>query len=515
MAQATKNYKRTVRGSVGAGISSVVGGSGRTYYILEHKNSSKYHSAGESQEIIVDQIELGRDPKCQVRYDDSFGTVSRRHAAISRSGDGWILIPLSETNSTLLNGNRVDRETRLNNGDEIQLSAEGPRLGFIVPTGNKAFVGSIGLTRRLTLFRQQALAPYKTALTILSILLVLVIAGGIYWGMQQQEKLDQTTQELAQTAQNLEVTKSELEQAIAEGKGSKEEIEKQKKQLASVNAQIASVRKEQQEAIKAAEAKAKSSSQSIPATSGTPSAGTATDLTSCNKHVYAIYCDEFTYTPEGGQPETISSKGSVGTGFMLEDGRFVTARHVIEPWYYLEISNANKLNKIAFNGGSIHAKYTAISPAGKIFTFLNTQIVCDRGNDKTAKTDDNFIEVSATRQTDDWAYFRAPNVNGGLKYDNALSRTLQQGQVLHLLGYPAGLGTEDPNNLFPQYSTSIKSSAGLDANGLMLSSNNDTFSGSSGCPVLIEKDGEFVVVGIHTGSWAERKGVTVPISAVK
>ena len=79
MAQAT-NYKRTLGGSIGAGMKSVMGGDGRRYFILEHKVSSKYHKAGENQKIIVDQIEIGRDPKAQVRFDESFNTVSRYHS---------------------------------------------------------------------------------------------------------------------------------------------------------------------------------------------------------------------------------------------------------------------------------------------------------------------------------------------------------------------------------------------------------------------------------------------------
>ena len=85
-------------------MKSLIGGSGRRYYVLEHKVASAYHKAGESQRIIVDQIELGRDPKCQVRFDESFKTVSRRHAAIVKEGDGWKLVQISQTNSTLLNG---------------------------------------------------------------------------------------------------------------------------------------------------------------------------------------------------------------------------------------------------------------------------------------------------------------------------------------------------------------------------------------------------------------------------
>ena len=56
----TQNYKRTLAGSVGAGMGALMGASGRTYFILEHKTSSKYHQAGESQKIIVDQVELGK-----------------------------------------------------------------------------------------------------------------------------------------------------------------------------------------------------------------------------------------------------------------------------------------------------------------------------------------------------------------------------------------------------------------------------------------------------------------------
>lgn len=82
--QATKPYRATLSGSIGAGMGSVFSPNSRKYYILEHKVSSKYHRAGEAQEIIVDQIEIGRDSRCQVRFDDSFSTVSRHHAAIVR-----------------------------------------------------------------------------------------------------------------------------------------------------------------------------------------------------------------------------------------------------------------------------------------------------------------------------------------------------------------------------------------------------------------------------------------------
>ena len=150
------NYKRTVAGSVGAGMAAVFNASGRQYYILEHKTESLYHHAGESQKIIVDQVELGRDSACQVRFDEAFETVSRRHAAIVREGENWKIIPLSQTNSTIVNGVPIRGEQVLNSGDEIRLSSRGPLMGFIVPQGKQSLVSSIGMTERLSLFRQQA-----------------------------------------------------------------------------------------------------------------------------------------------------------------------------------------------------------------------------------------------------------------------------------------------------------------------------------------------------------------------
>ena len=225
MSQPTQTYKRSLAGSVGAGLSSVFNAGGRTYYILEHKVSSQYHRAGEAQEIIVDQIEIGRDPKCQVQFDENFKTVSRRHAAIVRDGDNWKLVQLSNTNQTFLNGHPVANEWYLQNGDEIQLSVNGPKLGFIVPSGNKSKTGSIALSRRLSLFRQQALKPYKTAMAIMATIIFLLIAGGVSWGIYDHkqdskreqaliEKIDEMTQQNEADKEEAAKKQAELEKKI-------------------------------------------------------------------------------------------------------------------------------------------------------------------------------------------------------------------------------------------------------------------------------------------------------------
>ena len=102
-------------------------------FVLEHKIGSKYHRAGENQTITANRIEIGRDPDCEVRYDEFFETVSRRHAAIVREGNAWKLVSLSQTNSTLVNGQKIQQAWYLQHGDEIQCAVNGPKLGFQMP----------------------------------------------------------------------------------------------------------------------------------------------------------------------------------------------------------------------------------------------------------------------------------------------------------------------------------------------------------------------------------------------
>ena len=205
------NYKRTVAGSIGAGMGALFNASGRTYYILEHKTQSRYHNVGESQKIIIDQIVMGRAGSCQVRWEDTadFEMVSRKHAAIERDGEGWRLINLSDTNDTIVNGGSkiLRRGTRdyyyLQSGDEIQLASNGPRMLFIVPQGKQALTSSIRLTERMNLFRQQALRPYRIALWCLLALILLTILGFGLWNWNLQKQIDKQQQEATEYLNNL------------------------------------------------------------------------------------------------------------------------------------------------------------------------------------------------------------------------------------------------------------------------------------------------------------------------
>jgi Inner membrane component of T3SS, cytoplasmic domain/Domain of unknown function (DUF1707) len=69
---------------------------------------------------------IGRDLGCDLVLGDR--TVSRYHASLDRSEDGWLLGELGSTNGTLLNGWRIASPVAVRPGDRVSFGA----LTFIV-----------------------------------------------------------------------------------------------------------------------------------------------------------------------------------------------------------------------------------------------------------------------------------------------------------------------------------------------------------------------------------------------
>jgi len=68
---------------------------------------------------LGDTTEIGRSSECDIQVLDP--QLSRRHSRIVRKGDAHWLEDCGSRNGTLLGGTRVDRPTRLTDGDEIRL----------------------------------------------------------------------------------------------------------------------------------------------------------------------------------------------------------------------------------------------------------------------------------------------------------------------------------------------------------------------------------------------------------
>jgi hypothetical protein len=69
---------------------------------------------------------IGRDADCDLVLPDP--SVSRWHAGLKRSADGWLLDDLGSTNGTLLNGWRVREPVPVRPGDQVSFGA----LTFVV-----------------------------------------------------------------------------------------------------------------------------------------------------------------------------------------------------------------------------------------------------------------------------------------------------------------------------------------------------------------------------------------------
>lgn len=201
-----------------SGLTALVKGK-QNHYVLEHLVGSHYHQSGEKQEIMLDEVILGRDTDCHVRFDESFNTVSRHHASIVRDGDNWRLIQLSKKNTTFLNGKAIQDSWYLQSGDEIQLAVNGPKLIFTIPSETTEFK----FTQRLSSFKEQVIRPYQTAFIAVCCVIILLIAGGITAGViikqqgdnierleqlnaQQREQIDSLYEQLMQTNEQLEQT---------------------------------------------------------------------------------------------------------------------------------------------------------------------------------------------------------------------------------------------------------------------------------------------------------------------
>ena len=494
MGNKTFKYKRTLRGSVGAGVSALFNGNGRRYYILEHKDASKYHKAGESQKIIIDQVELGRDGNCQVRFDETFQTVSRRHAAIIKDGDRWKLVQLSKTNSTFLNGRPVENEWYLENGDEIQLSVGGPRMGFIVPAGKQSLVSSIKMTERLELFRKQALRPYKTAIAVLFAIIILLSLGGGYKiydqhiinqaliAKQDSIAADNDTLKCRVAATSTELTKS---QTI---------ISDLTKQIKNLKGRITRPPRPRPVVSK---------------------------LDDISENVYFIQLMGYQITDSKGETGIVEVgdtfleekvKGISGTGFLLNDGTFVTARHVVEPWYYGDDNLSVKLNLYSSNGFKIDALLYAVSPSGKHFELKTSVFKCNRSHDKMV----SFGEYKVRDVSSDYTDYASTSVGakGTLAYNSQLSTNLKAGEKLTILGYPLGLGASS-SGVKPSYSSAEVARDGLADGGYILTTSTGFEHGNSGGPVFVERDGKKIVIGIVSAGAGRSTGFVVPIAAIK
>jgi hypothetical protein len=227
----------------------------------------------------------------------------------------------------------------------------------------------------------------------------------------------------------------------------------------------------------------------------------------CTPYIYYIRLDKI---------ETVSDKNDfrlfktdkiswAGTGSLLSDGRFVTARSVIEPWKFIERTELAALNAIAEKGGRITAYFTAISPAGHSFAFTGATFAIDRSADSfNPARKQTFAPPAANKNI---AVMQTQQ-RGGLQF------TLNPpppGATLYARGYPSQPGL-DPSAAIT--SGSGETTAAAQPNELIPATTDSFLQLGSGSPVFVAgQSGQPQATGILAVSPSDGQRLVIPIPA--
>lgn len=516
MSKATNKIGTGVK-AVGTGL-KMVSGTDVPAYTLEFLTKSEKHPQNTSQTIVVPYVELGRDGNCVVTFGKDTPMVSKKHAAIERRGPETVLKQLSQTNQTFINGRPVVKEWFLTNGDEIQLSANGPRIRYLTTA---AKTSTIGLSKRIQLFAQQSLRPYRRALITLLVLFLAGAAASAYLIVTLR-----TDNQRLQSAYK-EINQQTSAQQAAIKKGDSLFLAAQKEtanKLATANQENTSLKQDLSVLKQALEKSNKTPPPvrvqpvAVPASSGTllPKM-----IEQVSRHVYFL---KMYLTIAGESDRTFVGSG---TGFLLSDGRFITARHCVQPWAYVNLEAQKEadqrwllVNWLYYNRpkGTIKLELELTSPENKTIVLPAEKFTVRDGQDLYYTDIDvglgpGKVQLASPEDGTDWAFCSVDTKSLiGVPADPVGCSQLKSGTVLHVLGYTFGLGNsgEAPS---PFYSTAHVSQTGL-VGGLINVTNLSAAQGNSGGPVFVEKDGQLVNVGLVSATNSDA-GMVVPISALK
>lgn len=500
--------------SIGVGLASLTGASNRTYYVLQYRTATQGKRVGANQKVMVDYAEMGRDPNCAIRFGEEATTVSRKHAAIIKEKDGHVIRQLSKTNQTIVNGRPVVKEWYLKHGDEIELANGGPKLAFLVP--DNPSVGSIPITERLSLFRQQALRPYRRGMYAMAAVFFLIVVGLGYMQYQSNQTIEALTlkQGALEEANQISAAKADsLERANAEN------MEVQAQLVGNMENLEASMVRERRKMQQRLEAQRAAMEEQIAASLAAQASSGVPPMDGLYKDVFYIEIRKVTLTASNGESRDVEL-GVSGTGFLLDDGRFVTARHVVEPWYFISSEDDPMLNFniAASNGIKVEADILAFSPDGRKLKINSGDFQVDRSGDinqlVVSESGDELRVTIADSGSADWAHARSRGASGSLKSAGRYSNELPAQTEIHVLGYPLGTGANSSTDIRPVYSNSSVGRDGLD-DGAIITTGRNIDHGNSGGPAFVYKDGRYQVVGIISAGRGETLGIIVPIANIR
>lgn len=500
MSRATQSFKTGM---------SFIGGAKVSAYTLKFLTGSPKHPLGSYETIIVPYIELGRSNTCAVRFSEEFSTVSGKHAALERKGNDVYVKNLSTTNPTLVNGSPVAEEWKLRNGDEIQLSYEGPKLRFQFSQEGAA---AMGVTSRLGIVVKQAVRPYRAMMFMVVGILLLCSLTAAFFIYQ----LNQETRVLASKTTSLSKNNHLILDSLSVARAKNEELKQlllanKQKMEAELQATIAQFTAEQKKLVSQPKKE-------------NPEEVVSMAINKIKASVFYMGIKSLRGEIDGEvvfdepYPENCHC-----TGFLLNDGRFVTARHCVEVFAY----NINEATLLASLGGTVTYEFYAISSDESIrFDFTNHDFEMDRSTDHFIEKEYNG-QVFNLKQANiydgtDWAYVQT-ETKGSIEAAPDLSVSLVSGTELHCLGYTYGSAFQHLNNdqgLEVLYSKAHVAKDGLNNNTIIVSGFGFD-NGNSGGPLFVIRNKQVSAVAIVSAGYTnpstgrdDALGSVVPIKNI-
>lgn len=458
--------------TIGAGFRAL-GGANMASYSLEFLTQSGSRRPGTTETIVVPYAEMGRDRSCAIRFDSTEKTVSRKHAAISNENGQYFITPLSQTNQTFVNGAPIQTKAPLNNGSEIQLSSNGPRMRFLA---SQTKTSTLRLTQRMQMFASQSLRPYRRAVIMLTIVLLTSVGGLGYYLQDTVKELWKSKEDIANQERNIN-------------------------KLADINdslvASLGNISKTQR-ALKRDLRKQQKINDSI-RKSGFSEVNISSALADWEVDVYGIELTYLEFSKSGHMTKSTLNTGLIGTGFLLDDGRFVTALHVIMPWLILD--NWLSLNKLHTAGDFVNVEIVAVSPEGKRLRFESKDFNYNLSNFNIEHDiyGNKYRQYSIKSLPDDWAWIQTSS-KGKIVADMNMSKTLVAGKTIYTLGYMYGAKQQSGRSYNPLLSQMHVAQKGLDK-GMIKISGRTFDNGNSGGPAfVINRNGQLRAVGIISRS---------------
>jgi pSer/pThr/pTyr-binding forkhead associated (FHA) protein/S1-C subfamily serine protease len=292
---------------------------------------------------------VGRDADADLRFSpEGDRAVSARHATLSHVAGRWRIRDLGSRNGTFLNGERIEGDTELSEGDRIAFGAGGPLVEFRLlasdrygrtaageepgrtgieiaggPRPGQPPTETLTPTERIRVQVARGTARLRTTAAGLAIVLALLILGFSYTAYLNYRDRSDWERERARLIQQIDMAGHQSDQALLALEGERRELaealQRSEEQLGDLRAQLA---RAEARGDQAEVAELRRELEGVSATLERQQAAAAIDFTGVERRNWRAVALIFAESADGVV--------STGTAFAVRpDGTLLTSRHLV------------------------------------------------------------------------------------------------------------------------------------------------------------------------------------------